>query len=139
MGTAIPDDPTIFISTLILIYTVFISVYGLLLPTLTRELHSESERSGRKSESSRRPWRWLAQVLIVIAVFVDLWRMENSLNDLYDATIKCLTTGGLADAHVEFIAVWFPANVVVILLTFIVLYARRTSTRDPHDSLSNED
>jgi uncharacterized membrane protein len=64
----------VFISTLIVIYTVFISVHGALLAQVT------------DAKRKREPWEWLILVLMLLAVGVNLWRIQNSVGDLYATT-----------------------------------------------------
>jgi hypothetical protein len=102
-------DATAFISILIVIYTVFLTVYGTILPQLV------------DPKQARGQWIWFMIVLTVLAVGVDLWRVQNSLGDLFKTTNRTLTPGQLDDASFEFVRYWFYGNVVVIGLLLITL------------------
>ena len=107
-------DASVFISTLILIYTVFMAVYGALLPIfIARE---------------RGAWEWLAIVLIVLAILLNLWRIQNSLGDLYTTTMRQLTPDDIHDASYEFMHYYFVSNVVVIVIALGVISRPRTTT-----------
>jgi hypothetical protein len=106
-------DATTFISTLVALYAVFLSVYGVLLPLLL-------DREQRQDR-----WQRLAFVLIVLAVIADLYRIENSLGDLYQTTGRHLSSGRVDDAGYEFTHVWFVVNLAAILGAVIALALRR--------------
>ena len=101
-------DATVFISTLILIYTVFIAVYGALIPLIL-------------ARPNRDTLKWLAIALIAIAVISDLIRIQNSLGDLYTTTLRGLTLPKINDANSEFIHFYFYGNVVVIAIALCVV------------------
>jgi hypothetical protein len=111
-------DASVFISTLILIYTVFIAVYGALIPlVLTR--------------ATRDIWKWLAVGLIGTAFIFDLYRIQNSLGDLYATTLRRLTISKINDANSEFIHFYFYGNVVVIaIVLWVVFMAPRAGPAD---------
>jgi hypothetical protein len=91
---------------------------------VTDELRKDPK--GDAVAERRRPWQCLALALIIIAMGTDLWRIANSLGDLYKSTTKTLDASELADANDEFVRIWFAANVFVFALAFFILYARRT-------------
>src|SRR5215831_5568719 len=63
----------------VVLYTVFVAAYGTLLPiVVTKE---------------RDAWEWLALGLMVFAIGLDLYRIANSLGDLYTTTMRHLTPG----------------------------------------------
>lgn len=103
-------DASVFISTLILIYTVFMAVYGALLPTLIAK--------------KREAWEWLALVLIVLTIGLNLYRIVNSLGDLYTTTMGRLSVGKIHDASYEFIHYYFAINVVVIAVALWAVSSR---------------
>jgi len=111
-------DASVFISTLILIYTVFMAVYGALLPMfIARE---------------RGAWEWLAIVLIVLAILLNLWRIQNSLGDLYTTTMRQLTPNKIHDASYEFMHYYFVSNVVVIVIALGVISRPRRTANGRH-------
>jgi isoprenylcysteine carboxyl methyltransferase (ICMT) family protein YpbQ len=108
-------DASVFVSTLILLYTVFVAAYGTLLPiVVTKE---------------RDAWEWLALGLMVFAIGLDLYRIANSLGDLYTTTMRHLTPGQIHDTSYEFIHYYFSINVVVIAIALFVV-SRRNRTAD---------
>jgi hypothetical protein len=117
-GAALPEgtqpDASVFISTLILSYTVFMAVYGALLPMFVAR--------------ERGAWEWLAIVLMVLAILLNLWRIQNSLGDLYTTTMRQLTPDKIHDASYEFMHYYFVSNVVVIVIALGVISHRRRST-----------
>lgn len=115
-------DATVFISTLIVIYTVFISVHGALLAQVT------------DAKRTRGPWEWLILVLMLLAVGVNLWRIQNSLGDLYATTLLRLPADKVDDAGYEFVHYYFYSNVVVIGLALVVLSVRRTQPAATDDA-----
>ena len=100
-------DASVFISTLILIYTVFLAVYGALL-----QMFISRERGALE---------WLAIVLMLLAILLNLWRIQNSLGDLYTTTMLQLTPDKIHDASYEFIHYYFVINVVVIVIALGVI------------------
>jgi hypothetical protein len=108
-ATGDSPDATIFISTLIVLYTVFLTVYGAVLPQLT----------DRKKGRDR--WIWLMVGVTLGAVAFDLYRVENSLGDLYAATNHTFTSAKFDDAGYEFVHYWFLGNVLVIVILLITL------------------
>jgi hypothetical protein len=106
-------DATTFISTLIAIYAVFLSVYGVFLPLLL----------GPGNRRDR--WQRLVIALVVVAVGADLWRIWNSFGDLYLTTERNLSSGRVDDAGYEFTHVWFVVNLVAILAASSALAFRR--------------
>ena len=121
-GSTVPTnvnnpDATVFISTLILIYTVFIAVYGAVIPLIL-------------ARANRDVWKWLILTLIAIAFVEDLRRIQNSLGDLYATTLKQLTIGKVQDANSEFIHIYFYGNVVVIVIALLVVCAAPKSRRE---------
>jgi hypothetical protein len=109
-------DASVFISTLILIYTVFLAVYGALLPML---ISKEHERGARE---------WLAIVLIALAIILNFVRIQNSLGDLYTTTMLQLTPDKIRDASYEFMHYYFIINVVVIAIALGVISRRPRNT-----------
>lgn len=103
-------DASVLISTLIVIYTVFMAVYGALLPILITK--------------KRGAWEWLALVLIVLAIGLNLYRIVNSLGDLYTTTMGRLGPGKIHDASYEFIHYYFAINVVVIAVALWAISGR---------------
>jgi hypothetical protein len=90
------------------------AVYGALLPLfIARE---------------RGAWEWLAIVLMVLAILLNLWRIQNSLGDLYTTTIRQLTPDKIRDASYEFMHYYFVSNVVVIVIALGVISRRPRST-----------
>jgi hypothetical protein len=102
-------DATVFISTLILIYTVFVTVLGTLLAQVA------------DAKRSRGFLEWLILGLLLIAVVVNLWRIQNSVGDLYETTLRRLPADRVDDAAYEFLHYYFSSNVVVIALALVVL------------------
>jgi hypothetical protein len=113
---SVRPDATVLISTLIAIDIALITVYGVLLPLLNA-----------RTRDQRGPWEWAAIVLMVVAVLVDLWRIENSVGDMYAATIGRLTLAKTYDAEYEFLHYYFFSNVAVLL---VALWA--ITRRGPH-------
>ena len=99
-------DATVFISTLILIYTVFMAAYGALLPIVVAK--------------KREAWEWLLLALMLAAILLNLYRIVNSLGDLYTTTMGQLSPGKIHDASYEFIHYYFSINVVVIAVALFV-------------------
>lgn len=121
-------DATVFISTLILIYTVFMTVYGALLPIVVAK--------------KREAWEWLALTLMLAAILLNLYRIVNSLGDLYTTTMGQLTPGKIHDASYEFIHYYFSINIVVIAVALFVVSRRGRATegRQPsadHPQMTN--
>lgn len=112
-GGARPDA-TVLISTLIAIDIALITVYGVLLPLLNTRTRDE-----------RGAWEWAAIVLMVWAVLVDLWRIENSVGDLYATTIGQLTLAKTYDAEYEFLHYYFFSNVAVLMVALWAITRRR--------------
>ena len=108
-------DASVFISTLILLYTVFVAAYGTLLPIVVAK--------------ERHAWERLALGLMVLAIGLDLYRIANSLGDLYTTTMGQLTPGMIHDTSYEFIHYYFSINVVVIAVALFVV-SRRDRTAD---------
>jgi hypothetical protein len=104
-------DATVFISTLILIYTVFVTVLGALLAQAA-------------DKRSRGFLERLILVLMFLAVAVNLWRIQNSVGDLYETTLGNLPADKVDDAAYEFIHYYFYSNVVVIGIALLVLSMR---------------
>lgn len=102
-------DATAFISALILTYTVFIAIYGALLPLILA--------------TRRGDWKLLSVVLIVTAVGVNLWRVQNSIGDLYQTTLRKLDADRIHDASYEFVNYYFYSNALImgILLSVVGL------------------
>ena len=117
-GTDNPPNATTFISTLIVIYTVFLTVYGAILPQL---VDTERKRG--------HPWYWFMALLTLVAVGVDLYRIINSLDDLYRTTNLALTPDKIDDASYEFSRYWFLLNVVVLILLLFTLSIQRRDDR----------
>jgi hypothetical protein len=109
-------DATVFISTLILIYTVFMAVYGALLPIVIAK--------------KREAWEWLALALMLAAILLNLYRIVNSLGDLYTTTMGQLSPGKIHDASYEFIHYYFSINVVVIAVALYVASHRSRVAED---------
>ena len=109
-ATGKPTDATVFISTLIIIYTVFLTICGAILPQM---IDTEDKR--------RHPWVWFMTVLLLGVMVVDLIRIRNSLGDLYATTNRALTPAEAEDAMREFEYYWFYLNVIVIGLLLITL------------------
>jgi isoprenylcysteine carboxyl methyltransferase (ICMT) family protein YpbQ len=103
-------DATVFISTLILIYTVFMAVYGALLPIVIAK--------------KREAWERLALALMLAAILLNLYRIVNSLGDLYTTTMGQLSPGKIHDASYEFIHNYFSINVVVTAVALFVVSRR---------------
>jgi len=121
-GAALPEgtqpDASVFISTIILIYTVFIAVYGALLPMFIAKKRGALD--------------WLAIVLMVAAILENLRRIQNSLGDLYRTTVRQLTPNEIHDASYEFMHYYFVINVVVILIALAVISRPRGSANGKH-------
>jgi hypothetical protein len=119
-GTALTKgtqpDATVFISTLILIYTVFMAVYGALLPMVIAK--------------KREAWEWLALALMLAATLLNLYRIVNSLGDLYTTTMGQLSPGKIHDASYEFIHYYFSINVVVIAVALFVASRQSRAAED---------
>jgi isoprenylcysteine carboxyl methyltransferase (ICMT) family protein YpbQ len=107
-------DASVFISTLILLYTVFVAAYGTLLPIVVAK--------------ERDAWERLAFGLIVIAIGLDLYRIANSLGDLYTTTMGQLSPGQIHDTNYEFIHYYFSINVAVIAVALFVASRRDRAT-----------
>jgi uncharacterized membrane protein YqjE len=99
----------VFVSTLILIYTVFVTVLGTLLA------------QAADPKKSRGFLERLTLVLMFLAVAVNLWRIQNSVGDLYETTLRRLPADRVDDVAYEFLHYYFPSNVVVIGIALIVL------------------
>ena len=83
------------------------AVYGALLPLfIARE---------------RGAWEWLAIVLMVLAILLNLWRIQNSLGNMYTTTMLQLTPDKIRDARYEFMHYYFVSNVVVIVIALGVI------------------
>jgi hypothetical protein len=102
-------DASVFISTLILLYTAFVAAYGTLLSILVAK--------------ERHAWELVASVLMVLAIGLDLYRIANSLGDLYTTTMGQLTPGKIHDTSYEFIRYYFSINVAVIAVALSVVVA----------------
>jgi hypothetical protein len=102
-------DATVFISTLILIYTAFIATHAALLAQVT------------DAKRARGPWERLILGLMLLAVLVNLWRIQNSVGDLYATTLRRLPSDKVDDAGYEFLHFYFYGNVLVIGLALVVL------------------
>ena len=113
-------DATVLISTLIAIDIALITVFGVLLPLLNARTRDE-----------RGAWEWAAIVLMAGAVLVDLWRIENSVGDLYATTIGQLTLAKTYDAEYEFLHYYFFSNVAVLLVALWAITRRRPQS--PND------
>jgi len=86
---------------------VFVAAYGTLLPiVVAKERHS---------------WEWLALGLMVGAIGLNLYRIANSLGDLYTTTMGQLTPGRIHDTSYEFIRYYFSINVVVIAVALLAV------------------
>jgi hypothetical protein len=92
-----------------------VAAYGTLLPIVVAK--------------ERDAWEWLALGLIVLAIGLDLYRIANSLGDLYTTTMGRLTPGKIHDTSYEFIHYYFSINVVVIAIALFVV-SRRDRTAD---------
>src|SRR5690349_11477607 len=118
-ATARPDvgaypDATVYISTLIVVYAALITVQGLLLPiVLEHKIHDR--------------WKLVACAASGLAIAADLWRIHNSLHDLYSTTIRALDLDHTYDAGYEF-RWYFYANLVAILVALIALVLGRQVT-----------
>jgi hypothetical protein len=121
---AIPPAPAIavgerglaatFLTTVIAIYAVFLSVYGTLLaPLLDR-------RPGRDGRISRHVASWTTIILVVTAILLGLWRVWNAVGDLYTITIGAGLGDGsqgtlnARDALEDFRWIWAPLNITII-------------------------
>ena len=82
------SDATALIGTLVLVYTFFIAAYGALIPPIT-----ELPDGG---------WHDLALVALLLAVELDLYRVINSVGDLYRTTMGSLSDDRIHDAAAEF-------------------------------------
>ena len=138
-----------FISTLIAIYTLLVTVIVVVLPdalSFDRNLDPPSLprrlRSGRTAKVLRalkrlRPvwvafWRWgpaLSAALLVLALGLDLWRILNNLGDLHAVAYGDVKRGKFDDLLHEATTVWFPLNFVSIGLA-LVFRSRRRSERE---------
>jgi hypothetical protein len=94
---------------------VFVAAYGTLLPVVVAK--------------ERHDWERLALVLMVLAIGLDLYRIANSLGDLYTTTMGQLTPGQIHDTSYEFIHYYFSINVAVIAVALFVV-SRRNRTAD---------
>lgn len=110
---SVRPDATVLISTLIAINIALITVYGVLLPLLNA-----------KKRDERGAWEWAAIVLMAGAVLVDLWRIQNSVGDLYATTIGQLTLDKTYDAQYEFLHYYFFSNVAVLLVALWAITRR---------------
>lgn len=118
-----------FLTTVIAIYAVFLSVYGTLIgPLLDRRPDSDSPPSRRAA------W-WTTIILVGLAILIGLWRVWNAVGDLYILTAGAgLGDGqhGTLDAHdalEDFRWIWAPVNIAVILVAMrTFLEGRATNT-----------
>lgn len=76
----------------------------------------------------RDAWEWLSIVLMVFAIILNFWRIQNSLGDLYTTTMLQLTPDKIRDASYEFMHYYFVINVVVIVIALGVISRRSRST-----------
>lgn len=72
----------------------------------------------------REAWEWLALALMLTAILLNLYRIVNSLGDLYTTTMGQLSPGKIHDASYEFIHYYFSINVVVIAVALFVVSRR---------------
>jgi hypothetical protein len=93
--------------------SVFMAVYGALLPIVIAK--------------KREAWEWLALALMLAAILLNLYRIVNSLGDLYTTTMGQLSPGKIHDASYEFIHYYFSINVVAIAVALFVV-SRRNRT-----------
>lgn len=112
-GSADQPDATVMISTLVLVYTVFIAAYGSLTPMVV-EIQD--------------PW-WRSTILTLIssAVVLDLFRILNSTADLYRTTMRHLDPAKIHDAEAEF-SRYFIANALVVGIALWRVSRQRAST-----------
>lgn len=116
-----------FLTTVIAIYAVFLSVYGALIgPLLDR-------RPDHESASVRHAAWWTTIILVGVAILLGLWRVWNAVGDLYILTVGAgLGDGrhGTLDAHdalEDFRWIWAPVNVAVIVVAMRAFLEGRTS------------
>ena len=101
------QDATALIGTLVLVYTFFVAAYGALIPLIT---------------ALPGGWRHdLALVLLLLAVELDLYRVINSMGDLYRTTMGNLSDNKIHDAAAEF-GRYFVLNVVILILLFTGIF-----------------
>jgi hypothetical protein len=90
------------------------TVYGALLPIVIAK--------------KREAWEWLALTLMLAAILLNLYRIVNSLGDLYTTTMGQLTPGKIHDASYEFIHYYFSINILVIAVALFVVSRRGRAT-----------
>jgi urease gamma subunit len=98
-------DAGILISTFITIYTVFIAGFA----TLANFVLKRGPRT----------WRIVAVEFMIVASIVNLARVGNSINDLYDAGVHGLTAFQVKDDAHDFFRYFF-MNVVVVAFAVAV-------------------
>lgn len=116
-----------FLTTVIAIYAVFLSVYGALIgPLLDR-------RPDHESPPARHAAWWTTIILVGLAILLGLWRVWNAVGDLYILTVGAgLGDGhhGTLDAHdalEDFRWIWAPVNVAVIVVAMRAFLEGRTT------------
>jgi hypothetical protein len=112
-------DATVLISTLVLVYTFFGAAYGFLIPLVLGK------------ENIRLRWnlikkgdlaliRFWALLLIILAIVWDLFRIANSLGDLYATTMGHFPPSEVYDSVAEFM-IYLSANAAVLAFVLIIV------------------
>ena len=68
--------------------------------------------------------------LMLAAILLNLYRIVNSLGDLYTTTMGQLSPGKIHDASYEFIHDYFSINVVVVAVALFVVSHRSRAAED---------
>jgi hypothetical protein len=100
-GTA--NDPSIVISTFITLYTFFLTGFVALVGLVTSK------------EQAREVLKAVAIFSLIEATLMDLWRVSDSMDDLYKAATNGLTYQALYDTIHDFYA-YFVINVFVVVV-----------------------
>jgi hypothetical protein len=102
------SDPSVVISTFITIYVLFLTGFGVLIGLITAK------------KDAREVWKPVAIAFLIVATAMDLWRMLDSTNDLYNAATSGLSYHALHDTIHDFFA-YFVLNVFVIAVAVLAV------------------
>lgn len=110
-------DATTLISTLVVVYTFFIAAYGALTPLVVGKRKSLTWKLIK--EGGVASFRVSVLGLMALAVGLDLFRIGNSVGDLYATTMRYLRPSKVFDAASEFTS-YLILNSAVLLFALIV-------------------
>jgi hypothetical protein len=111
-------DPSVVIGTFITLYGLFIGGFGVLVGLVMNAKHEKEV------------WKFAAILLLIEATAMDLWRVFDSTNDLYNAATNGLSSRALHDTTHDFFA-YFVLNAFVVAVAVAACMPPRSQGNPP--------